>query len=73
MAISLIEKKADPGVVEAIREVLEMAERGEVADVAIFATVNDVDGLGTFRTSSFSDRWRLLAALEYLRSGVHKA
>ncbi|MAM60859.1 hypothetical protein [Maritimibacter sp. UBA3975] len=72
MNIVPIDKDVDADTVDLIETVLAMAKRGELRDVVVVGAVNDEDGTGFYRAASFSDRWRILGALEYAKEGVHR-
>jgi hypothetical protein len=61
--VALASRKAEPAVVEILREALERAEAGEIAEVVVVANCPDAN---EFRyRASFDDRWRVLGALAW--------
>lgn len=57
---------------EDLRNLLERAERGELRDIVVVASVVDEDGPGYLCRTSFDDLWRLLGALAYAQAQVLK-
>lgn len=69
--ISLVKEEPDSRVIEILEELLEQARRGEINDLVVVASVKDADGPYFYSFSEFKDRWRILGALEYAKSGVN--
>lgn len=52
-----------------LRELAERCEKGEILDVVVVS--NDAKGANLERYGAFTDRWRILGALEYAKSTVN--
>ena len=65
MSVVQFKREGDPEIAQALRELADKVECGDVRDVVVVA--ND-QGENTFwRVGTFADRWRLLGALEYAK------
>ncbi|MCA0846107.1 hypothetical protein [Salipiger thiooxidans] len=58
----------DQELIEALRDVLDAAERGEVTGIVLCA--NMADDKQYYRASAFQDGWTLLGALEYAKECI---
>lgn len=56
---------------DALRDYADRVERGDVGDFAFVC--DDVANRCMASFINFSDRWRVLGALEYAKAGVHRA
>ena len=61
----------DQSMIDKIRERLVLAEQGEITEM-IYVDHDAEDGL-YYRATEFSDGWRMLGALEYMKDVVIRA
>jgi histidinol dehydrogenase len=66
--VALASRKADPDVVQILREALAQAEAGEIAEIVVVANCPDANAF--WYRASFEDRWRVLGALAWASSQV---
>jgi len=68
VTVTAFKRAGDPATAERLRELADRVESGDVREVAVVA---DDQGQQVFWTVvAFSDRWRLLGALEHAKSKV---
>lgn len=60
-----IAKAGNPEMANWLREIADRVASGDVTEIAIVG--NDRDHCMFFRHASFTDRWRLLGALEHAK------
>lgn len=67
----------DPAVIaqrkddaEYLRQLADRVERGDIADIVIVFDDRVDQCFATY--VNFTDRWRILGALEYAKNGVHR-
>ena len=58
----------DQDTIDSMREILEMAEKGEVTGIVMVADL--VDTGEYFRASSFDRGWSMIGALEHAKDSV---
>ena len=66
-------RRVNENAVEMLASALEMAKRGELTECVVVAAVVDESGLCYFGQAAFTDRWRLLGALQHAISTVDEA
>lgn len=54
-----------------IREIADQVERGEVTECIIVCNDRSINAF--YRFGTFTDRWRMLGAIEYAKSAVNHA
>lgn len=59
----------DKQAADKIREIADMVESGDVRDIVV--VYNNRTGRCFEQFGHFSDRWQILGALEYAKTGVH--
>lgn len=72
MKLVELPKKEDPRWKEAasfLHDLAERAAKGDILDIVV--VFNDKEEACFSSWGDFSDRWRLLGALEYAKAGVH--
>lgn len=67
---NLVTQDRDLETIDVLTNLLEKAGRGEIRDIVIVCSVNDLEGNGYLRHAIYKDRWRLLGAIEYAKSAV---
>lgn len=65
MSVVQFKREGCPETAEALRELADKVECGDIRDVVVVA--NDQGENSYWRVGCFADRWRLLGALEYAK------
>lgn len=66
-----MKRRADPVTVEIMRDLLALAEAGELTDLVVVGLARDDDGVPAFiQTSKFDNAWEILGALKYAETSV---
>lgn len=73
MEIVKFNPKADERMINAagwLREIADRCEKGEITEILV--VLHDAAGSCFESNVEFTDRWRLLGALEYAKAAVHE-
>jgi len=77
MSLSVVKTSADDHKEEMLRLVENARkdiESGYITELILVASVTDEDGPPAYvGRAEFTDRWRMLGALEYAKNIIHKA
>ena len=65
MSVVQLKRNGDPETANALREMADRVESGDIRDVVVVC--NDAGENAFWRVGLFEDRWRLLGALEYAK------
>lgn len=61
-------KTGDPEFARRLREIADKVEAGTVREIVV--VLDDLGDMCFERTAIFTDRWKLLAAIEYSKAGL---
>lgn len=64
----------DQEIIDLLSEWLDMARRGEITDIVVVGAIKTPGHEPEYmRANNFTDRWRILGALEYAKASVENA